>query len=221
LAAARSTPLRPLQTMQKDELTRRSSRPGNFGLLHSCIPASRTHASRLRFCFLGNHRHSLLVLSLARSPASSFYTAVDCIDFQPHNAFSLSRALFLVAPRPATPPRFDNRRPPRPPTRTYFPTLNNIDSPFFVHPWNSPWDPVHRVQTPVPFGVSHRPALPFPTPVTVEEFQLAAIMRTTQSLGQLAVLILSLSPAVSAWRAWPRFLPEIDALVVRQDGMNV
>jgi len=43
-------------------------------------------------------------------------------------------------------------------------------------------------------------------------------MRVTTSLSQLAVLALSLSPAVSAWQLWPRFLPDVDTLVVRQDA---
>jgi len=42
-------------------------------------------------------------------------------------------------------------------------------------------------------------------------------MRTTLSVRQLAVAFLSLSPAVSAL-AWPGFLPDVDALVVRQES---
>jgi len=42
-------------------------------------------------------------------------------------------------------------------------------------------------------------------------------MRTSLSVGQLAVAFLSLSPIASASGLWPRFLPEIDSLVVRAD----
>lgn len=42
-------------------------------------------------------------------------------------------------------------------------------------------------------------------------------MRTSLSVGQLAVALLSLSPIASASGLWPRFLPEIDSLVVRAD----
>ncbi|KAH6627631.1 hypothetical protein F5144DRAFT_279928 [Chaetomium tenue] len=41
-------------------------------------------------------------------------------------------------------------------------------------------------------------------------------MKSPLSVGQLAVALLSLTPAVSAL-AWPRWLPELDSLVVRQD----
>ncbi|KAK4146400.1 uncharacterized protein C8A04DRAFT_9923 [Dichotomopilus funicola] len=41
-------------------------------------------------------------------------------------------------------------------------------------------------------------------------------MKAPLSAGQLAVALLSLTPAVSAL-AWPRWLPELDSLVVRQD----
>ncbi|KAL2146048.1 hypothetical protein VTI28DRAFT_5387 [Corynascus sepedonium] len=41
-------------------------------------------------------------------------------------------------------------------------------------------------------------------------------MKASLSAGHLAVALLSLAPAVSAL-AWPTWLPEIDALVVRQD----
>ncbi|KAH6841122.1 hypothetical protein B0I37DRAFT_386164 [Chaetomium sp. MPI-CAGE-AT-0009] len=41
-------------------------------------------------------------------------------------------------------------------------------------------------------------------------------MKSPLSVGQLAVAVLSLTPAVSAL-AWPRWLPELDSLVVRQD----
>lgn len=43
-------------------------------------------------------------------------------------------------------------------------------------------------------------------------------MRPTQSVGQLAVALLSLTPAVSALGQWPKWLPERDSvLVARQD----
>lgn len=42
-------------------------------------------------------------------------------------------------------------------------------------------------------------------------------MKATRSFGQLAAVVLSLSPLVSAWPFWPGFLPEMDALVARQD----
>ncbi|KAK3956880.1 hypothetical protein QBC32DRAFT_56052 [Pseudoneurospora amorphoporcata] len=42
-------------------------------------------------------------------------------------------------------------------------------------------------------------------------------MRTSLSVGQLAVAFLSLSPIASASGLWPRFLPDIDSLVVRAD----
>ncbi|KAK3313791.1 hypothetical protein B0H66DRAFT_361522 [Apodospora peruviana] len=42
-------------------------------------------------------------------------------------------------------------------------------------------------------------------------------MKATRSVGQLAVVLLSLTPVVSASAAWPRWLPELDALVVRQN----
>ncbi|KAK0637281.1 hypothetical protein B0T17DRAFT_105392 [Bombardia bombarda] len=41
-------------------------------------------------------------------------------------------------------------------------------------------------------------------------------MKATTSIGQLAVALLSLSPLAHA-TAWPKWLPELDALVVRQD----
>ncbi|KAK1750671.1 hypothetical protein QBC47DRAFT_393214 [Echria macrotheca] len=43
-------------------------------------------------------------------------------------------------------------------------------------------------------------------------------MRVTRSMGQLAVAVLSLSPAVSAFASWPKFLPALNTLVVRQDS---
>lgn len=42
-------------------------------------------------------------------------------------------------------------------------------------------------------------------------------MRTSLSVGQLAVAFLSLQPIASASGLWPRFLPDIDTLVVRAD----
>ncbi|KAK1832324.1 hypothetical protein QBC39DRAFT_349230 [Podospora conica] len=43
-------------------------------------------------------------------------------------------------------------------------------------------------------------------------------MRPTRSVGQLAVALLSLTPAVSAMGQWPKWLPERDSLLVaRQD----
>jgi len=44
-------------------------------------------------------------------------------------------------------------------------------------------------------------------------------MKVALSAGRLAVALLSLSPAVSAI-AWPRWLPELDTLVVRQDDSS-
>ncbi|KAK4153676.1 hypothetical protein C8A00DRAFT_15104 [Chaetomidium leptoderma] len=44
-------------------------------------------------------------------------------------------------------------------------------------------------------------------------------MKAPLSAAQLAVALLSLTPAVSAL-AWPRWLPELDALVVRQDDKS-
>ncbi|KAK3374988.1 hypothetical protein B0H63DRAFT_262859 [Podospora didyma] len=41
-------------------------------------------------------------------------------------------------------------------------------------------------------------------------------MRPAQSVGQLAVALLSLTPVVSAL-AWPRWLPEVDAMIARRD----
>ncbi|KAB5570772.1 hypothetical protein GE09DRAFT_1104668 [Coniochaeta sp. 2T2.1] len=44
-------------------------------------------------------------------------------------------------------------------------------------------------------------------------------MRSTLSVGQLATLALSLSPAASAL-SWPRWLPDLDSLIVRADSTN-
>ncbi|KAK0723069.1 hypothetical protein B0T26DRAFT_674684 [Lasiosphaeria miniovina] len=45
-------------------------------------------------------------------------------------------------------------------------------------------------------------------------------MRTTRSVSQLVVALLSLSPVVSAWSSWPRWLPELDSLIVRRDDSS-
>ncbi|OIW33705.1 hypothetical protein CONLIGDRAFT_188889 [Coniochaeta ligniaria NRRL 30616] len=45
-------------------------------------------------------------------------------------------------------------------------------------------------------------------------------MKTTLSVGQLATIALSLSPLAAAWPSWPRWLPDIDSLVVRQDDSS-
>ncbi len=44
-------------------------------------------------------------------------------------------------------------------------------------------------------------------------------MKVPVSAGHLAVALLSLSPAVSAM-AWPRWLPELDSLIVRADASS-
>ncbi|KAM7223636.1 hypothetical protein V8F06_001110 [Rhypophila decipiens] len=43
-------------------------------------------------------------------------------------------------------------------------------------------------------------------------------MRASLSVGQLAVALLSLTPVVSASRAWPKWFPEMDELVARQEA---
>ncbi|KAK3692456.1 hypothetical protein B0T22DRAFT_14063 [Podospora appendiculata] len=44
-------------------------------------------------------------------------------------------------------------------------------------------------------------------------------MKATLSFGQLAIAVLSISPVVSSV-SWPGWLPELDALVVRQDSQS-
>ena len=46
-------------------------------------------------------------------------------------------------------------------------------------------------------------------------------MKASLSAGQLAVALLSLSSTASAaWNSWPRWLPELDSLIVNRDDSS-